>query len=234
MQLSTIRDEVRWLTKTDTSTFSNTNINREINIAYQSIILQILKTQGYKNTTGKHVSTSLLSTSGLVSGDLGFNGEYPFPTDMLRPIRFELKYAATDTPVPCRIYDMSQNGTSESDDDAVSTLAGETEPIVKFFHDSYFIRPLKTTTGDITGGIHIWYEARQTALSADADEPQFEESLHDLLALMTAERFYMRHPSKTNSTVLRDKEVKLRELRSFYRIRIPVLRQLTPQRINFA
>jgi hypothetical protein len=234
MDLSTIRDETRWITKTDTSTFSNTNLNRECNIIYKKIILEILKVQGYRNSAGKHVTTSLLSTSGLVAGNAGFNGEYPFPTDMMRPIRFELKYAAADKLVPCKVIDMAQNDHSLVGDDSINDSANEGAPIVRFFHDSYFISPVKTTTGDITAGINIWYEYRQTDLSADGDEPQFESSLHDLIPLMVAERFYLRHPSKRNAAVMADKESTMRQLINFYKRRMPLVKQLKPLQTNFA
>jgi len=234
MDLSTIRDEVRFITRTDTTTFTSAQINTEANIVYQKIILEILKVQGYRNTAGKHVSTSLLSTSGLVSGNLGFNGEYPFPTDMVRPIRFEVKYASTDELVPCKVIDMVQNEHSLVGDDEVNAAASEDLPIIRFFHDSYFISPVKTTAGDISGGIHIWYEYRQTALSADGDTPQFEESLHDLIPLMVAERFYLRHPSKRNAAVISERDSTMKQLINFYKRRIPLAKQLVAQQTNFA
>lgn len=234
MDLSTIRDEVRWLTKTDTTTFTNTNINREANIVYKKIMIEILKVQGYRNTSGKHVSTDLLSTSGLVSGDIGYNGEYPFPTDMIRPIRFEVKYVSTDELVPCKIIDMVQNEHSLVGDDEINNAADETAPIVRFFHDSYFLSPVKTTSGNITGGIHIWYEFRESDLSADGDTPSFEASLHDLIPLMIAERFYMRHPSKRNAAVMQEKESTMRQLINFYKRRIPIVKQFRPLYTNFS
>lgn len=234
MQLSEIRTETRFITRTDTNTFGNTDLDREANIAIKKIILEILKVEGYKNIAGKHVSTTLLSTDGLVAGDLGFDGEYPFPTDMLRPTRFELLYDTTERPKKAYIYDQIENPLSETDDDDLVELASESNPVIKFFHDSYFIRPLKTTTGDITGGINIWYEARQADLSADADEPGFEESLHDLFPLMIAERFYLRHPSKRNVAVLNEKEDLMKQLRSFYKRRVPKVKQAKALQTNFA
>jgi len=91
-----------------------------------------------------------------------------------------------------------------------------------------------TFTGDITAGINIWYEARESALSADSDSPSFEESLHDLVPLMIAERFYLRHPSKRNVAVLKEKEDVLKQLRSFYKRRVPKVKVAKPLQTNFA
>jgi len=234
MELSEIRDETRFITRTDSVTFSDANILREANIAIKKIILEILKVEGYKNIAGKHVATTLLSTDGLVSGDLGFDGEYPFPTDMLRPTRFELLYDTNERPKIAYIYDQIENPLSETDDDDLVVIASESNPVIKFFHDSYFIRPLKTTAGDIAGGINIWYEARQANLVNDTDSPTFEESLHDLVPLMIAERFYLRHPSKRNVAVLKEKEDVMKQLRSFYKRRVPKVKQMRPLQTNFA
>lgn len=234
MQLSEIRTETRYITRTDTNTFSNTDLDRAANLAYQEIMLEILKVQGYKNVSGKHVSTSLLSTSGLIAGDLGFNGEYPFPTDLIRPTRIELLYDTASTPKVATLYDMSSNTLSETDEDDVVALASTLKPVVRFFHDSYFIRPVKTTTGDITSGINIWYEKRVADLTNDTDEPEFDAAIHGLLPVMIAERFYMRHPDKKNKVVLDKKEELLRKLRSIYKLKVNVKRQVKPLKTSFA
>jgi len=234
MTLSEIKTEVRYITRSSSDTLSDSDILRESNIAIKKIILEILKVEGYKNIAGKHVSTTLLSTDGLVAGDLGFDGEYPFPTDMLRPTRFELLYDTDERPKKAYIYDQIENPLSETDDDDLVAIASESNPVIKLFHDSYLIRPPKTTTGDITGGINIWYEARQADLSADADEPGFEESLHDLVPLMIAERFFLRHPSKRNVAVLKEKEDIMKQLRSFYKRRVPKVKQIRALQTNFA
>jgi len=233
MTLSEIRDEVRFITRTDTTTYSNTDINREINIAYRKLAMEILKVQGYRNTFGKHASTTLISTDGLVSGDIGFNGEYPFPTDLIKPHRFEVKYDDDSELVVCKIIDMQENSQSIVEDSSVNKAADPTAPIIRFYHDSYFISPVKTTTGNISAGIHIWYEYRQTALSADEDTPEFEENFHDLIPLMVSERYYLRNPKKRNTQVIRDRMELMKNFRSHYRVRMNNLKKITPKQNNF-
>lgn len=234
MQLSEIRTETRFITRTDTNTFSDADLNREANIAYKKIMLEILKVQGYRNLSGVQSTTDLVSSDGLVAGDNGFDGEYAFPADLLRPIRMEVQFDTAETPRPCIIYDQSENILSETDDDSLSGITPELRPVVRFFRNSFLIRPIKTTVGNITDGITIWYEAREDDMSADGDTPNFEASLHDLIPVMVAERFYLRHPSKRNVAVLSEKESLMKQLRSFYKLRIPMVKQLKPRQVNFA
>lgn len=67
-------------------------------------------------------------------------------------------------------------------------------PMVRFERDSYFVRPTKDTAGNITNGIHIWYEGRQTDMTTDS--PAFEQNLHDVLSYDLAEMEAIMHPAK--------------------------------------
>lgn len=234
MDLSGIRDEVRFITRTDTTSFGNTDINREANIAYRKLMMEILLVQGYRNVSGKHVTTDLISTSGLVAGNIGYGGEYPFPTDLIRPHRIEVKYSSTGAFVPCEIVDMQDIDYPLADVEEINDIANEDAPIVRVYHNSYFLAPVKTTTGSVTAGIHIWYEERESELSADSDEPQFEVTFHDLIPLMVASRFYLRHPSKRNVQVLNELNMLMRQFRAHYRKMINVRLQLKPRTENFA
>jgi len=146
------------------------------------------------NTLIKESVTDLISTSGLTVGELGYNGEYPFDTDTLRPVRVEVSYDGT-TWIPCEVYDIGQNlSGSEHEEDSIQGTFSEASPYVRFEHDSFFIRPLKTTTGDIASGIHIWTEQRQDDLTTGS--PEFEQNLHDILAYDLAYLERLMHPQK--------------------------------------
>jgi len=132
MQLSEIRTQTRFYTKTNTSTFSDTDLDREANNAYSFFVMELMRVQGYTNLTGTEVTTDFVTTDGLSAGDNGYNGEYAFASDVLEPVRFEVKYSSTDTPVRCTIYDMSQNYSSEYDEDDIQANFSEGSPYVTF------------------------------------------------------------------------------------------------------
>ncbi len=189
------------LTNTNATTFLDgnaTNVLAELNICYGHRTLDILKVRQDLNSQIQEVTTDLVSTSGLVVGDLGYNGEYPFATDTLRPVRVEISYDGI-TWLPCSIYDIGENKSgSEHEEDSIQDTFSEDDPYVRFERDSYFVRPLKTTTGNITAGIHLWYEKRQDDLTTGS--PEFETNLHDILAYDLADLERLMHPGKYSDT----------------------------------
>ena len=56
-------------------------------------------------TSGRWYGTG--TTTGLVAGNNGYNGEYAFPTNLLKPIRAEVRYTTTGTPLKCTVYDVT-------------------------------------------------------------------------------------------------------------------------------
>ena len=233
MDLSEIRTQTRFYTKTTTSTFSDTDLDREANNAYDFLVMELLKVQGYTNINGTEVDTDFVTTSGLSAGDNGYNGEYAFPTDLLKPKRFEVKYSSTGTPRRCSIYDMSENSMSEYDEDEIQAQFSESSPYVMFFRNAYRIRPVNDGDDDITDGIHIWYEKRQDELSNDSDEPIFEANFHNLIPLKVAMAYGMRHSDKYNPVWKTEYKDLFNNFQAFYRTRLPIGKQAIPLRHNF-
>lgn len=187
---TSIAEYARILTNTNSTTLSDADILTILNIKYGHRILDILKIQTDKNANLTESYTNLVSLTGLVAGDIGYNGEYPFPTGLLRPVRVEIRYTATGTPVKCEIYDIADSEDSEQPGEVNNTFS-QANPYIRFERDSYFVRPIPETS--ITGGLHIWYEARQTALTALSETPEFESNLHDVLSVDIAEVEALRH-----------------------------------------
>ena len=65
---------------------------KRLNMLYGHRILDILRVRVDKNASIENATTTLVSTNGLAEGSVGYNGEYPFPADLLRPTRFEVSY----------------------------------------------------------------------------------------------------------------------------------------------
>lgn len=199
MNVASLLSKVYRLTNTNSTTFLDgnpTNVLAELNIQYGHRILDILKVQVDRNANQEESTTDFIDTTGLVVGDLGYNGEYPFPTDLLKPIRVEVSYDGT-TWKPCSFYDVYENDSSEHTESDLNSIFIQSAPYVRFDRDSFFMRPTNDTGSNITDGIHIWYEQRQTDLVADS--PSFEANLHDILAYDLANQEYLMHTSKYTS-----------------------------------
>lgn len=182
----------RILTNTNSTTLTDADILTMLNVKYGHRILDILKVQVDKNASMEESYTDLVSSTGLVDGDNGFNGEYSFPSDLLRPVRVEVKF--DDTFIKAEVYDLPDNGKSEWQESEINDRFNKLRPYVRFERDSFFIRPLTTTS--VTGGIHIWYEKRQESLTSLTETPDFEQNLHDILAFDIAELEALRHPER--------------------------------------
>lgn len=232
MTTNTIYILTRDILNTNPTVLPDSKLLEWLNIRYGHRILDILRYQVDRNATMQISKTNFVSTFGLVAGDNGYDGEYAFPTNMLRPIRMEVSYDGV-TFNKCKIYDIGEFDWSEVT--GILENCSKSEPVVRFERDSFFIRPLNT--GDtVIYGIRIWYEKRQTALTA-GDIPDFEENLHDLLAFDLAEMEMMRHAEKYTDVVAarvkRGKEEREERFIEFYNNRMKRNFQLKPRYENF-
>jgi hypothetical protein len=216
MQLSNVETQVRWDTKTDSTTFTDADILREANNEYAKLIMEKCQMEGNTSSLANFVTTTLKAQSGLSAGDTGYNGEYPFPDDCLYITRIEVKF--DDDHIPVVLYDASENSYSEYSD--VDEPFDEGEPKVRLQRDSIFVRPFPDS--DVSAGIYIEYVQRQTAFSDDADEAEFENNFHDLIPMGVAIRFFKRDAKKYGSELLemrRDYNEMKQEFLEFYRDR---------------
>lgn len=196
MNVASILTKAYRLTNTNATTFldgNSTNVLADLNTAYGHRTLDILKVRQDLNSQITEKYTDLISTVGLSAGYSGYNGEYAFDSETLRPVRIEVSFDGT-TWRPCTIYDLNDNSYSEHDSSDINNAFSETSPYARFERDSYFIRPLKTSAGNITAGIHIWIEQRQTDMTTGS--PEFEQNLHDILSYDLAYLERMMHPGK--------------------------------------
>lgn len=231
MTTATLYTLSRDILNTNSTVLPDSKLLEWLNIAYGHRILDILRFQVDRNASMEFSKTDFVSTTGLSEGDNGYDGEYAFPSDLLRPIRAEVSFDGT-TFVKCKIYDIGEfEGSEVSDIDNFS----ETEPYVRFERNSFFVRPLNTGS-TVSYGIRIWYEKRQTALTA-GDTPDFEANLHDILAFDLAEMELIRHNEKYTDVVAARirKEKANREERfiEFYNNRMKRNFQLRPKYENF-
>ena len=242
MQFSDLQAESRWITKTDSTTYPDTNLNRNINIALGELIQDIVRVQTTRNSTANNIKFNLISTNGLAEGSVGYNGEYPFPSDFIRPIRVEVSFDG-DTWRPCSFYDINANTRSEYDqtdvnntflqNDNISVIPSTVTPFLRFMRDSFFIRPLNTDS-TVTNGLIIWYEQRQSDLSNATDVPPFENNFHELIPLKVAMGYARRYPEKNNPLWAQEYQKLHADFLEMYRNRFKANMKLKPNYERFA
>lgn len=184
------------ITNTNSTTFldgNSTNIYKNLNSLYGTRILDKLRVRVDRNANIQNATTTLKSTVGLVEGDNGFNGEYSFPTDLLRPTRFEVSFDGI-TYTKCEVYDNYLNSGSEYNKTQLADAFSQDTPVVDFFRNSYKIRPPKNTSGDIVKGIYIEYEKRQADFTSSTAPVDLEENVQQLLAYDLANLEFIAHP----------------------------------------
>lgn len=195
MDVASLKAHSYLLTNSNAGTFlgGDANVLPALNICYGHRILDILKISVDPNASMHEVTTTHLSTVGLIAGQIGYNGEYPFPTDLLKPKRVEVSYDGVTWRLTT-VYDGGENQGSEFNQSQIVGEFNELDPKVDFIRDSMKIRPPKTTAGNISQGIYIEYEQRQVDLTTGS--PTFEPNLHDILAYDLCSLEYLRNPGK--------------------------------------
>jgi len=186
------------LSNTNSGNFLDANATKileRLNTLYGLRVLDIIKLAVDKNATMQKATTDLISTVGLSSGNNGYNGEYAFPSNLLRPVRLEVSFDGI-TWKKARVYDQAENVLTEYKDEDIDDIFSTENPRVDFFRNSFRIRPVKNTSGNITNGIYIEYEKRQADFTADTAPSEIEENLQGILAYDLAELEYIMHADK--------------------------------------
>ena len=237
MIVEKILEKAYRLTNKNSTTFMDgnaTNVLAELNTCYGHRTLDMSKVRQDANELIHEETTTLFSTVGLTAGDIGFNGEYPFDPEMLKPVRFEISYDGT-TWNKATIYDLNENPNSEHDANDIQSSFSEDNPYVRFERNSLFVRPLKTSAGNITAGIHAWWENRQSDLTTLS--PDFEQNLHDILAYDLANLERLMHPDKYDALWRNDFDATYARLQErfmeFFKNRFKRTLQLRTKRENY-
>lgn len=222
MDLTALRAKSRRYTKTTATNYPNTDLDADINIANGEIHMIILEAEGYSNTNGGFEAIDLEDTSSLTEGELGYYGEYPFPSDSLEVLEAHIKYTSTGDYVQAEIINRNEVGSEMFEDNEIYSTAA---PKIFIFRDSYFVRPLLTDT-TVTDGIKLLVTSRQDDLSEATDEPTFEKNFHNLIPLKVALDYYLIYPEKYNPRI--DKKAQEQEamLISHYQSKIKLPKRM--------
>jgi hypothetical protein len=223
MEKSEILTKGRRYCKASTDAYSDVEMLEDLNLFQGELLIMVLEAQGYTNAGQGEAYTNLVDGTSLAEGDNGYNGEYAFPADMLRPTRIEVKYDGADSK-PITIYDQSEHNYSEHED--VNDYFTEDQPHVRFMRDSIVLRPVPED--NVTGGLHIWYDKRQNDLVDDDDEPIIDKNFHRIYPLLLAQEFSLRNPDKTNNMWRAEINDLKRRIKKFYNNRLRYRKKVEP------
>jgi len=233
MTLAEIRAKARKYTRTTAANYIDADLDTDINLAYGEVWMMILEAEGFKNMGGDFKVLDLENTTGLDPQDLGYYGEYPFPSIALDLEEVYLKYDSADDYVKADIVDKSEISSEMFNDNGIYS---KYSPRVFVYRDSFFIRPLLTDT-TVVDGIKLLIQQRQkiivASLSVDpavaANQvltPEFESNFHNLIALKVAQDYYLVYPDKYNPRIDKKTQELESQIISFYQDRHPVTKRI--------
>lgn len=222
--------KARRITNTDTTTYPDADALLDLGFTYAEVWLNILRVRGDYNFAIEVARGSLIAYASLAEGDNGYNGEYAWPTDCLKPRRVELKFSSAGQLTAVKFYDLGEYEGSEHDPSQLNSDFTTSEPYVRFERESFFVRPLPTET--VINGFYIEYEKRQTSLGL-TDTPAFEENLHHILAYGMALQYYEKYPDLYNPKIEQRYLQLLGLLEEFYKNREKRTLQARPKFISY-
>lgn len=198
MNLTTLRSQARKYTKTTEANYTNENLDADINIAYGEVWAIVMEAEGNKNVTGTFKVYDNIAQTGLVAGNIGFNGEYPLPVDAIDLKKILLSYDG-ESWNKAELIDMNDQEEELYQVLQDSNVYSETSPKAFMFRNSYFIRPFSKET--IVDGIKLSILKRQSNLTLETDTPEIETSFHNLIPLRVALDYYLIYPEKYNPLI---------------------------------
>jgi hypothetical protein len=213
MNVSEIKAKTRRLTKTDSTTYSDADILIDLNLAQKRVVSLIMRYSNYINEFVSIKTFDLMAKDNVSVGEVGYNGEYPWETTVLKPFRAEVKYASGDTPKPATVTQLNQSEDTQLNPDG--SLYGAS-PQVFYSRKSWFIRPLLEGSTDVEDGIIMWFQEMPDEITADEDIPAGNDLIHEIYPYLLAMDYYGERPEKYNQNVEKGYLNALDNLRAYY------------------
>jgi hypothetical protein len=206
-----LRNFTRFLTNTNTTTYTNEDLDAAINMYYRSFVQDIIDAMDDWDFQGE------VATADLVAGQQ----EYVFPTDCLKIKRAELTYDGTNWS-KVNFLDINEI-SSATDTTSISRNFTKTEPYADLHDNSLFLYPIPDANS--AAGLKIWYEKKATDLSAVTDEPLLVEAYQKGLCYGAAKDYFEKYIevgknyNKRNLMASNLNEIR-EEMKNFYRKKI--------------
>lgn len=168
--LENLRSDARYFVFGDSTNtdYGNTDLDRNINRWYQTILADILSMNGDWQVNGEIAKRNLVASQ----------SEYPLPTDILKLNKVYIKPTASDD-----YLEADQRDLSEIHED--NSTYNPDLPEFDLLDNSIFIF-LSDSIVDVTEGLKIVYQANLTELINTTDAPNISEPFKRLLSLGAA------------------------------------------------
>lgn len=190
MTLSELRSQTRFLTNTDSTSYSDTDLDLNLTRWAHLLTGEIINSQDDWDFQGE------IATADLVANQR----EYTFPVDILKIKRIELKLDGTNW-VRAAWLDEAEISRAIASEEEITEQFNNSEPFVALFNKSFFI--FSGTITAVTGGIKIWYlkeivgkdatGADITSFSASTDKPNINEAFQRGLCYGAAKDWYQKY-----------------------------------------
>jgi len=159
-----LRGETRYQTSTESTTYSDADLDASLNAYYDLFVTEILESMDEWDFSGE------IATADIVLGQT----EYIVPSDILKFKRLEITLDGT-TWHKAEALDINEVGEATD-----ATTRGQnfvsSEPFFDLMDNSLIL--YNTPSVNVTAGIKIWYEKLPTQLSAVTDSPTFARPFH--------------------------------------------------------
>lgn len=178
MTLANIRTYVRYLTGTDTNSYTNGDIDFNTNRAlhtFNSLILMAI--DGWSESE----STTLIN---LVKDQQS----YAFSSNFIKIKRIEIDYDNNGTFVNINFFDLNETNAG-TDSNQIANNFNQTNPFADI-SDKINLYPIPDLA--VTNGLKVWFEPDPTELSADGDEAKIVEPFQPWLVFSTAKDYFIK------------------------------------------
>lgn len=210
MTLTQIRSYARFLTNTNSTTFTDADTLVSANVWYDILTADIVSSMDDWDLGGE------IATADMVANQQ----EYVFPTDIFKIKRIEVSYDGTNWHV-ARRFDVNEMN-EPTDTTTISNNFSKNNPFVDTYDNSIFLYPIPDS--NVTGGIKIFYEPLPTQLANSSDEPNISRPYHVGISIGMALDYLKKyitnagHPEKI-STLTTDLTKLRNEMKEYYRSR---------------
>ncbi len=176
---SGLRNFTRFITDTDTTTFTNSDLDASLNMYYDLFVSEIIDAMDEWDFSAEIATTDLVANQ----------QEYTFPTDILKIKRVEVTYDGSNWK-KAEPMDVNEVGTA-TDATTVGGHFTQSEPYFDLMDTGMMLYPIPSSA--VTGGLKIWYEKLAAQLSSDTDEPSIARPFHKGLCYGAAKDYFEKY-----------------------------------------
>jgi len=200
-------EDIDFFLGTNSTNYTTNDKKRNINRWYQKVVAIILESMDEWTFQEESATASLVADQ----------QEYSFPTDILKIDRIEVTYDGSNWYKAEPFTRAEYSETSEAA--AIADNFTSTEPFynVRETDGTGYVELFPIPSSAVTNGLKIWYTKEITELSANADEPAFNEMFHRILSLGATYDWSIKEDLTKKAAALRtDINMMMEDLKKFY------------------